>query len=224
MPGKPKDLIGKKIGMLTVVRDSGNRDENGGHVMWECLCDCGNTTCVNGSRLRKGRTRSCGCLVSKNLVGEKFWKLTVKEYTGISTKLGHKIWLCECECGNEHKVATGHLQRGMVRSCGCLKKGPSNISEHKQWRKTILNKFGNQCNFCGVGGEEKTLNVHHMNNWDKFISERFSLDNGVPLCNDCHKKFHKMYGGRDNTKEQYSEFIKQCISLHEFGQMEEVKC
>ena len=61
MSGKPKDLVGEKMGLLTVIRDSGERDKNGGHVMWECLCECGNVANVNGSRLKKGRTQSCGC-------------------------------------------------------------------------------------------------------------------------------------------------------------------
>ena len=208
MSGKPKDLVGEKMGLLTVIRDSGERDKNGGHVMWECFCECGNVAIVNGSRLKKGRTQSCGCLVSRDLIGEKFWKLTVKEYTGRNTKLGHKIWLCECECGNKHEVATGHLQRGKVRSCGCLRNGTHKGNEHKRWRESILIKFGNCCDYCGVSIEEKVLNVHHMNGWDKFVSERFDLDNGVPLCDDCHKAFHKKYGSKDTTKEQYREFKK----------------
>ncbi len=29
--------------------------------MWDCLCDCGKRSRVDGSSLRTGRTQSCGC-------------------------------------------------------------------------------------------------------------------------------------------------------------------
>ena len=53
------DLTAKKFGRLTVV----SRTENKGpYVYWKCLCDCGKATVVAGSRLRSGKTKSCGCL------------------------------------------------------------------------------------------------------------------------------------------------------------------
>lgn len=52
------DLTGQRFGKLVVM--SRAKDKNG-QVMWECLCDCGKRSIVNGSNLRNGRTASCGC-------------------------------------------------------------------------------------------------------------------------------------------------------------------
>ena len=53
------DLTGKKFGRLTVLKQSGTKHKE---CVWECMCDCGNKTNVISSNLRKGHTKSCGCL------------------------------------------------------------------------------------------------------------------------------------------------------------------
>lgn len=58
MPAKV-DIKGKKYGRLTVVKDVGC--DRFGQIIWECLCDCGNTCTVKGADLRSGNTKSCGC-------------------------------------------------------------------------------------------------------------------------------------------------------------------
>ena len=59
MPAKI-DMTGKKFHRLTVIRETGR--DNSGQVLWECRCDCGNTSIVRGRDLRSGGTKSCGCL------------------------------------------------------------------------------------------------------------------------------------------------------------------
>lgn len=54
-----KDLTGKKFGMLTAIKDVGSKGRN---RLWECKCDCGNTTILKTSRIVGGYTQSCGCL------------------------------------------------------------------------------------------------------------------------------------------------------------------
>lgn len=54
------DLTGKRYGRLIVIGEA--KREKGGHLKWECLCDCGNKTVVSGSNLKSGHIRSCGCL------------------------------------------------------------------------------------------------------------------------------------------------------------------
>ena len=51
---------GTTIGWLTVLRFH-SKDEYS-RKFWECECKCGNKTCVRESDLKRGHTRSCGCM------------------------------------------------------------------------------------------------------------------------------------------------------------------
>lgn len=53
------DMTGKSCGKLTVLRRDGNSAK--GQAKWLCQCECGNTSSVEGVKLRNGNTRSCGC-------------------------------------------------------------------------------------------------------------------------------------------------------------------
>ena len=50
-----EDLTAQRFGRLFVESYSGS-------AMWECRCDCGASKKINGTSLRNGDTRSCGCL------------------------------------------------------------------------------------------------------------------------------------------------------------------
>lgn len=58
----------------------------------------------------------------KNLIGQKFNRLTVLKDTG-KRKNGSVVWLCKCDCGNLCEINGGSLTRTNrpTRSCGCLK-------------------------------------------------------------------------------------------------------
>jgi hypothetical protein len=53
------DVSGERYGRLIVTSFAGGGRDGG--ALWNCICDCGNTTVVLGKRLRLGKTRSCGC-------------------------------------------------------------------------------------------------------------------------------------------------------------------
>lgn len=55
------DLTHQRFGRLTVEKRAKTVARNG-NVCWLCRCDCGNRVVVEGYALRKGITRSCGCL------------------------------------------------------------------------------------------------------------------------------------------------------------------
>lgn len=58
----------------------------------------------------------------KDLINQKFGKLTVVEYAG-ADKNGRATWLCKCVCGKEKIAKNKNLAKGSTKSCGCLKKG-----------------------------------------------------------------------------------------------------
>ena len=61
--GKIKDITGKRFGKLVVVEMTEKRVNR--HVVWRCVCDCGNECFVRSTVLTTGRTKSCGCNLNK---------------------------------------------------------------------------------------------------------------------------------------------------------------
>lgn len=54
------DITGKKFNKLTVLgfdHRTGRR-----RMIWKCQCDCGNIVYVDGTHLKNGHTKSCGCI------------------------------------------------------------------------------------------------------------------------------------------------------------------
>lgn len=181
MMGKRIDMVGQKIGRLTVVELDTEKTAQLKSAFWFCKCECGNIKSINGSKLRSGITKSCGCLrkeqagknTAKNLVGQTFGRLKVLKDTGerVNNRI---IWLCQCECGNIHKVSTNDLTSGNTSSCGCLHKEiTSSISAkdltNQQFglltalyptEKRTDNKIVWHCK-CKCGNEYET-NSHHL--------------------------------------------------------------
>lgn len=56
------DLTGQKFGRLLVLKYSHDDPLADSISIWECICDCGNTSYVRIGALRKGRIKSCGCI------------------------------------------------------------------------------------------------------------------------------------------------------------------
>lgn len=59
--GKLIDLTNKRFGHLIAQERVGTVKNTGRNATWKCLCDCGNITVIDSSRLRSGNTGSCGC-------------------------------------------------------------------------------------------------------------------------------------------------------------------
>lgn len=56
-------LVGQRFGRLTVIAPAASRRLGAQtKAFWHCRCDCGVEIETSGPRLRRGDTRSCGCL------------------------------------------------------------------------------------------------------------------------------------------------------------------
>jgi hypothetical protein len=56
------DLTRRRFGKLIVVALVPERNPRNGNTRWLCQCDCGNQVVVDAQNLKRGTTRSCGCL------------------------------------------------------------------------------------------------------------------------------------------------------------------
>lgn len=57
--GRPIDETGNRYGRWQVL---GRAESTDGAALWICRCDCGRESVVRGWMLRKGTSKSCGCL------------------------------------------------------------------------------------------------------------------------------------------------------------------
>lgn len=58
---------------------------------------------------------------------------------------------------------------------------------YRQWRKRVLAR-DKVCQMCGGS---KKLVAHHIKEFAKYPLFRFDVNNGVTLCESCHKLLHK---------------------------------
>lgn len=120
---------------------------NDRHSYWLCKCSCGNETIVVGTSLTRGYTKSCGCLRksknTKNLIGQKYGKLTVIKKANKPNNLKNRnaYWLCKCDCGNEKVINGKSLMNGATKSCGCILKDKEYISSNKGIFKNKYNSY-----------------------------------------------------------------------------------
>ncbi len=65
--------------------------------------------------------------------------------------------------------------------------------EYRQWRRTVFIRDEFTCVKCGV--KHVYVTAHHIKSFSHYPSVRFDIDNGLTLCEDCHKKTDN-YKGR----------------------------
>lgn len=63
--GKFINEIGNRYGKLVVIAKAEQESVENHRAYWLCQCDCGNTKIVSSKCLRDGKTKSCGCVLSR---------------------------------------------------------------------------------------------------------------------------------------------------------------
>lgn len=164
-----------------------------------------------------------------SFIGKKYNKLLILDL-GIPNKFKVPQFKCVCDCGTMKNVSCSNVINGKTKSCGCLRLeivsqplgekhhnwNPNktreekelerkNHTKHVHWAKAIKKIHNYVCFICKKNS--RRLESHHLNCWSDFPEQRYDLNNGVCLCVDCHKFFHKIYGLKP-TKEMFEEYIQ----------------
>lgn len=106
MPKRLK-LAKRRFGRLLVQHEAGR--SKSGHILWECVCDCGNKIITSSNALIRGDTQSCGCLQK-----ERATKANITH--GLSRTLEYRIWASmKGRCLNPDDAAyTRYGKRGIT--------------------------------------------------------------------------------------------------------------
>ena len=196
------DLTNQRFGKLVVIQKSHGRYTSGGQfkITWICKCDCGNVTEIDGQKLRKGHTTSCGCLKKENkgshfedLTGQRFNRLTVISFIPENERAARQYnWLCRCDCGKTIKASAYKLKKGLQQSCGCLKEEKKyDIGEvNKKYKHSckrlyaIYKQMIDRCynpksrEYCNYGGREIKVYDEWLGNLGYDIFAEWAFESG----------------------------------------------
>lgn len=128
MGRRAKDMTGLQFGRLTVLRPTGTG--RNGELWWDCRCACGRYTEVNGVALRRGRTKSCGCL-AREVHAEIARTLHIRREPIVADVMLHKRLngLFPCDDASAEVVRAlgqGEIIRATVRK-------PRNVKFHRKF-------------------------------------------------------------------------------------------
>lgn len=95
--GKTIDLTGQKFGRLTALNIVGKNYDRS--YLWLCDCECGKQVVVSSYGLRKGTTKSCGCLQKELLIkrSKKFNEYNLSGEYGIGYTSGREEFYFDLE-------------------------------------------------------------------------------------------------------------------------------
>lgn len=153
------NLVGKKFNKLLVLeiipRSLYKRTK------FKCKCDCGNEIIVEGSKLKNGHTKSCGCIKqeidygksSRGIFGESSRKSLISSYKDNAKRKNIEFNLTDDEMTNLFQL-----------NCFYCGSEPKNIYTRK-------NLFGFYI-YNGIDRKNNNLG--------------YTLDNVVPCCTQCN--------------------------------------
>lgn len=194
--GRAEDLTGRVFGRLTVIERAENRS---GRACWLCKCECGNVKSYYANHLKKGSTKSCGCLAQEMKQSQEFKELHSnmmkelnnkqwqnEEYknkmSNIAKQRATQLWqneeyrnrMNEIQQSDEYKFK---ISRAMLREdirelhSNTMKEIASHLWENEEYRERQANRMRELSNELWKDEDYRQMHVNMMK--DKWQNEEF---------------------------------------------------
>ena len=186
MTRKSIDLIGQKFGKLYVLSRGPNK---GVEITYNTLCDCGIEKLVLSVCLRRGNTRSCGCL-RKEIGKIRIFKEKQPTIHKKSGSAGFSLLFKGYERGAEKRNLPFELTKEQfailtLSVCEYCGQDPKSIIKYSQGKLKTIEK--SEYIYNGIDRKNNNLG--------------YTVDNCVPCCKQCN------YSKRDMGFEEWISWI-----------------
>lgn len=178
------DLTGQQFGKLTAIQRS-ERPKSYKPCrksFWLCNCECGKQTVVISEALRKGRTKSCGCLKRKKLSRRGF-----KQPGLMGLKRIYRIYRSKAKKrGLSFRISLKRFKKLTKQICYYCGKEPSLISSARGTK--------------GYSEERIKFGEYIYNGIDRVNNKKgYTNDNCVPSCIMCNRMISTQRSTTDSS-------------------------
>lgn len=192
---RSKQMLGSKLSEETRKKMSGrtpwNKGTRGVMTANKTSFKKGNTAPITA--YRKGHTPWNSGIESPYTPWNKGKKLDTQEYPNMGFRGGYY----DSPSGDKNHRWKGGISSENQKIRGCI--------EYRLWVNSVFARDGYTCQKYHTVGYE--LEAHHILTFAEHPELRFAIDNGITLSKKAHKEFHKIYGRKNNTREQLEEFL-----------------
>jgi hypothetical protein len=175
---------------LRLIESRGHEFISGDYETKHCsltvLCPTHGIICTNFDNYRRSKTGCKGC--GKSAIGNA--------HRGKIVSLESRIKLSES------------IKKSRILKPRTPSEWRSTV-EYKEWRKGVRSFWNHE---CAITGKRGTLDSHHLFTGSVWTEHAFDVKNGILLCRSAHWTFHKLFGSKKNTLEQFLEYIDMLIS------------
>lgn len=174
--------IGEKHGRLTIMRVAGKNKYN--HVLYECLCECGNLAIIEATCVKRNKTKSCGCLQKEK---------TKESSTihGLTNTRIHRIWaamISRCENQNNNRYYVY---------------GSKGISVCQEWRNDFVQFY----DWSMKNGYSDELSIDRIDVNGNYCPDNCRWATREVQMNNRSNNRNITYNGTTRTLKQWSEYF-----------------
>lgn len=172
-------LIEEEVNGWVVIEEI-RKESDPEHDYWRCRCSCGAERVVQGSKLRAGRWRSCGCaVVTHGETRKRIASVEVGTVVGMLTVVepatpgpgGAARWSCLCECGTRTVKRASELKCLHAVNCGCAGRC-DRAGMYHLWRGMIARcENPNYPSYHNYGGRGIGVCREWADSFDRFLAD-----------------------------------------------------
>lgn len=192
-----ENITGEKRNMLTAKKIADFRSPND-EVLWQFLCDCGNTTYATRDKFLNGHKRSCGCLKDLSFDKHPNWKGGVSEVSKFLRRNINEWKQTSFQATNYKCYITNEQGKLIVHHAN--EQHPFHVIVEETFEVTKLPKH---LNIGEYTKEQINLLV------ETCLDLHFKYGLGMPLKPKLHREFHRTFGFTDWTSGDFKAFVEQ---------------